>query len=515
MENLIGIMQGFQTLFIPGVLIYVFLGFFIGTFFGAIPGLTATLAIALLLPVTYSMDIVKALVMCMGIYMAGMYAGSITAITINIPGAPAAIMTAIEGNKMMQRGQGAKALGQAAFASMIGGTIGSILLMIVAPFAVKLALLVKTPGKFSLILFAFVVVILIQRKSIAKGAVATILGIMITTIGIDIMQPARRFTFGIDFLIQGIDLMPLIIGTFAISELLIQSEKSCNEYQLVNKEMLNQKMRRKDFLPSIKEIKEIGLMIYIKSALIGYFIGVLPGAGGSMAAFISYAEAIRSSKNPDKFGTGTLEGIAAAESANNAVCGGALVPMLTFGIPGDAVSAVVLGVLIINGLQPGPRLMTTQFHLVAPMFAALFVSALIILPLTLYMLGPYFIKIVCINRKILYSSIALVAMVGGYVSTYSTFQMLMTLIMGIIAYFLRKQNYPTVSLLLGFILGPMIEKYFRRGLYISEGNPLIFLTEWDSIVFLILIVVFYYFLAVRRPIDIKDAIEKIDLNNLK
>jgi putative tricarboxylic transport membrane protein len=510
MENLTGITQGFVTLFTPGVLIYAFLGFSVGTFFGAVPGLTATLAIALLLPVTYSMDIIKALVMCMGIYMAGMYSGSITAITINIPGAPSAMMTAIEGNQLMKKGKGAKALGHAAFASMIGGTIGSILLMIIAPFAVKLALFVKTPGKFSLILFAFVVVILAQRKSIVKGAVATILGVIIATIGIDTMQPAARFTFGIGFLVQGINLMPLIIGTFAISELLIQSEKSCDEYELLNKEMLNQKIKRKDFLPSIKEIKEIGLMTYIKSSLIGYFIGVLPGAGGSMAAFISYAEAMRSSKNPDKFGTGTLEGIAAAETANNAVCGGALVPMLAFGIPGDAVSAVILGVLIINGLQPGPRLMLKQFHLVAPMFAALFVSALIILPLTLYLLGPYFIKIVCIKRKILYSSIALVAMVGGYVSTYSTFQMLMTLVMGIISYFLRKQNYPTVSLLLGFILGPMIEQYFRRALYISDGNPLIFLTEWDSIFFLILTVVFYYFLKIRRPVGIKQVLKKLN-----
>lgn len=503
MENLTGIIQGFVTLFTPGVFIYVVLGFFVGTFFGAVPGLTATLAIALLLPLTYSMDIVKALVMCMGIYMAGMYSGSITAITINIPGAPAAMMTAIEGSKMMQKGQGAKALGQAAFASMIGGTIGSILLMIIAPFSVRLALLIRTPGKFSLILFAFVVVTLVQRKSLTKGSIATILGIMMATIGIDIMRPAARFTFGIDALVQGIDLMPLIIGTFAISELLIQSEKNCGEYQFISKEMLNQKMRRKDFLPSLKEIKEIGVMTYIKSSLIGYFIGVLPGAGGSMAAFISYSEAMRSSKNPDKFGTGTLEGIAAAEAANNAVCGGALVPMLAFGIPGDAVSAVVLGVLIINGLQPGPRLMTTQFHLVAPMFAALLVSALIILPLTLYLLGPYFIKIVCINRKILYSSIALVALVGGYVSTYSVFQMLITLIMGVIAYVLRKQDFPTVSLLLGFILGPMFEKYFRRAMYISDGNPLIFLTEWDSKFFLILTAVFYYFLAIRKPIGVK------------
>lgn len=508
MENFMGILQGFQTLFIPGVLVYAFLGFFVGTFFGAVPGLTATLAIALLLPVTYSMDIVKALVMCMGIYMAGMYAGSITAITINIPGAPSAMMTAIDGNKMMRKGQGAKALGHAAFASMIGGTIGSILLMIVSPFAMKLALLVRTPGKFSLILFAFVVVILAQRKSINKGVIATILGIMMATIGIDIIEPATRFTFGIDSLVQGIDFMPMIIGTFAISELLVQSEKNAKEYKFINKEMLNQKIRRKDFLPSMKEIKEIGIMTYIKSSLIGFFIGVLPGAGGSMAAFVSYSEAMRSSKNPDKFGTGTLEGIAAAESANNAVCGGALVPMLTFGIPGDAVSAVILGVIIINGLQPGKKLMTTQFHLVSPMFAALFVSALIILPLTLYLLGPYFIKIVSINRKILYSSIALVAMVGSYVSTNSVFQMLITLIMGVIAYVLRKQDFPTVSLLLGFILGPMFEKYFRRALYISDGNPLIFLTEWDSIFFLILSAVFYYFLAIRRPIGIKQVLEK-------
>jgi putative tricarboxylic transport membrane protein len=260
---------------------------------------------------------------------------------------------------MMQKGQGAKALGHAAFASMIGGTIGSILLMIIAPFAVRLALLIKTPGKFSLILFAFlVVVIIIQRKSIVKGAIATILGIMIATIGIDIMRPAARFTFGLNVLAQRIDLMPLIIGTFAISELLVQSEKSSEELTLVNKELLNQKIERREFLPTIIEIKKIGLKTYIKSSLIGYFIGVLPGAGGSMGAFISYAEAMRSSKYPKKFGTETLEGIAAAESANNAVCGGALVPMLTFGIPGDAVSAVILGVLIINGLQPGTRLMS-------------------------------------------------------------------------------------------------------------------------------------------------------------
>jgi len=500
MENIQGILNGFVVLSNPSVFIYVIIGFFIGMFFGAVPGLTSCLAIALVLPLTYSMDIVSALVMCMGIFMAGIYSGSITAITINIPGAPSAMMTALEGNELMQKGQGAKALGHAAFASMIGGTIGSILLMLIAPFSLRLALLIKTPGKFSLIFFALMVIIMINRKSLAKGAIATFLGIMFATIGIDLMKPMVRFSFGINVLIEGLDLMAIIIGTFAISEVLIQAEKSQEEVNVKIEETEHQ-LKRRDFIPKWKDIKEIGVGSYIKSALIGFFVGVLPGAGGSMASFISYSEAVRSSKHPERFGTSkTLEGIAAAETANNAMCGGALVPMLAFGIPGDATTAVVLGVLIINGLQPGPQLMSTQFHLVAPMFAALFVSALILLPLSLFLLGPYCIKIVLIDRGILYASIATVAIVGAYVSTFSIFQMIIALIMGVIAYILRKQNFPVVCLLLGFILGPMAEEYFRRALSLGHGSPLIFIRSADSLFFLVLTVVFYYFLIVRRPL---------------
>jgi len=507
MANMSGIIQGFITFLRPSIGIYAVIGFFIGTFFGAVPGLTSCLAIALLLPMTYSMNIVNALVMCMGIYMAGIYAGSITATTINIPGAPSAMMTAIEGYKLMQQGQGAKALGHAAFASMIGGTIGSILLILIAPYSIALALMVRTPGKFSLIFFALVVIIIIQQKSFAKGAIATLLGIMFATIGIDMMKPIVRFTFGINYLVQGIDLMSMIIGTFAISEILIQSEKSEKEVNLKSK-LSKKKLKRKDFIPTWNEIKEIGIWKYIKSTLIGFLTGVLPGAGGSMAAFISYAESMRSSKNRDKYGKGSIEGIAAAETANNAMCGGALVPMLTFGIPGDATTAVVLGVLIINGLQPGPRLMSTQFYLVAPMFAALLFSALVILPLTFYLLAPYYIRIVSIDRGILYASIAAIAIIGSYVSTFSNFQMIVTLIIGIIAYVLRKQNYPTVSLLLGFILGPMAEDYLRRALSLGHGSPLIFIKSPDSIFFLALTVVFCYFLVIRKPIVSKEEIMK-------
>ncbi len=218
-----------------------------------------------------------------------------------------------------------------------------------------------------------------------------------------------------------------------------------------------------------------------------------------MAAFVSYAEAMRKSKKPGEYGKGSREGIAAAETANNSMCGGAFVPMLMFGIPGDPTTAIVLGVLIINGLQPGPRLLDTQLDLIAPMFASLLISALILIPLTLYLLGPYFVKIVSIRKALLYSCIAVVALVGSYVATYSPFQMMLALVFGVLAFFLRKQNYPTVTLLLGFILGPDLEQYLRRALSLNDGDPLTFLTSLDSLFLLALTAVFFYFMVIRVP----------------
>ncbi len=498
MSGLEGIAAGFLALTDPVVFAYMVAGFLIGAFFGAVPGLTAVLAVALLLPLTYSLDVVTALVMCASIFMAGMYAGSITATTINIPGAPSSMMTAIEGHALMKQGQGASALGHAALGSMIGGAIGAVLLMAVSPFAARVALLIQTPGKFALILFALVVIVIAQRGAIAKGIVATGLGLMIATIGIDVMQPVARLTFGTDILVQGIDMMPLIIGTFAISELLIQAEDAKEPYTIRPDASLP-KIRRRDFIPKLAEIREIGLLTYLKSAVIGYGIGVLPGAGGSMAAFVAYAESMRASKHPERFGKGSREGIAAAESANNSMCGGAFVPMLTFGIPGDPTTAVVLGVLIINGLNPGPRLMEQQFELIAPMYAALFVSAVLLIPLTLFLLGPYCVRIVAIRKAILYAGIAIVALVGAYAATYSIFQMALAIVFGVLACFLRKQGYPSVSLLLGFILGPDLEQFFRRSLSLNDGNPMVFLTSPDSLFFLGLTVVFIWFMVIRPP----------------
>ncbi|MGI3170860.1 tripartite tricarboxylate transporter permease [Pseudooceanicola sp. C21-150M6] len=508
MDVFLNIFGGFSALADWTVIAFMIAGFLIGTFFGAMPGLTSVLAIALLLPITYTIDVVPALVMSASIFMAGMYSGSITATTINIPGAPSSMMTAIEGNQLMKKGFGANALGHAALGSMIGGSIGAVLLMVFMPAAAELSLLIRTPGKFSLVLFALIVIILVDKENMAKGIVSTLLGIMIATVGIDVLQPIPRFNFGTETLVEGIDIMPLVIGAFAVSEVLMQAQTWRESLKGTLDAARKVEIRRRDFIPPMSEIREIGFWAYLRSAFIGYGIGILPGAGGSMAAFVSYAVARSGSKNSKEYGHGSREGIATAESANNSMCGGAFVPMLMFGIPGDPTTAIVLGVLVINGLQPGPRLLETQADLLAPMLGSLFISALILIPLTLYLLGPYFVRIVSIPKGLLYAAIAVVALVGAYVATYSVFQMTLALIFGVLAYIMRRQNYSTVSLLLGFILGPDLEEYLRRTLSLNDGNPSIFVTSPDSLFFLVLTAIFAYAILFRGRGKAKQPVEE-------
>lgn len=500
MDFIILVGSSFGTLLDPTTLAYVIGGFLIGTVFAAIPGLTATLALALLLPLTYSLDVTTALMACASIYMAGMCGGSITAITVNIPGAPSSMMTARDGYPMQQQGKGALALGHAAVGSMLGGAFGCLILILMAPLVADLSLLVQTSGKFSLLAFAIIVIVISERGKVLKAAVAACIGMMLATMGLDGVEPLARFTFGLGDLTSGIDLMPVIIGAFAISEILLQASDQQTASKIVNA-LRAVTIRRRDFFPPLSQIKKVGLGCYIKSSLIGYAVGVLPGAGGSMGSFLAYVEAVRTSKNPESFGKGNPQGIAAAETANNAVCGGALVPTLTFGIPGDPVMAIMLGVLVINGIQPGPQLMSNQAHLIAPMLAALFFSAVVLIPLTLYLLGPYFVKVVSIPRDALYGAIALLAVLGSYVSTYSVFQMIVALVMGVLAYAMRKNDLPIISMVLGFILGPNLEEFFRRSMAISNNNPMTFFTNLDSLFFVVLTLVFIYFLCIRKPAD--------------
>ncbi len=288
MEFIELVLGSFSRLLEPLTLLYVVCGFLIGTVFAAIPGLTATPALALLLPLTYSLDVTTALMACASIYMAGMCGGSITAITINIPGAPSSMMTALDGYPMHQKGQGALALGHAAVASMIGGAIGALLLIALAPLIAEASLLVKTSGKFSLLLFAMVVIVIAQRGNVLKGAMAACLGLMLATIGLDTMIPVTRFTYGLADLTSGIELMPVIISAFAVSEILTQTNVMQQSQRIREAVGKMPRIRRRDFIPSWSEIRKVGLLCYVRSSLIGYAVGTLPGAGGSMGGFQAY-----------------------------------------------------------------------------------------------------------------------------------------------------------------------------------------------------------------------------------
>lgn len=487
------IVSGFAALLQLDTFLSLVGGFLLGLIFGSIPGLTATLAIALLLPFTFAMEITNALVMVMGIFMAGIYAGSITGIIVNIPGAPSGAITAIEGHVLMKRGHGAKALGLDAFASTVGGMIGALVLMFIAVPMSQFGLLFQTPDKFSLVLLAVVMVVVVASGSIWKSIVSVTLGLMIATVGFDNMVARGRFDFGSPELIEGVQLLPAVIGLFAISELFYQSGIPARG-EVINPEQF--KTRRRQFVPTLSDIRAIGILTYIKSSVIGVLIGMLPGGGASMASFVAYAEAKRVSREPEKYGNGSHEGLAAAEAANNAMCGGAVVPLLTLGIPGDSVTAIIFGVLLIHGLVPGPGLLVNNMDVIAPMFAALFVAATFVF-LSVLAFGPYYIWLARMNRAVLYAFIAMIAMVGTYASSFSIFQMWVALFIGLFAYVLRLMGYPIVPMLMGIILGPYLEEYLRRSLITNDLSPVVFFTSPISLSLLILTGIFIYFLRIR------------------
>ena len=489
------IADGFLALTNPGTFLYLVAGFLLGLVFGAIPGLTATLAIALLLPFTFGMEVTNALVMVAGIYMAGIYAGSITGITLNIPGAPSGAITTLDGHALMKRGEGTQALGMSAFSSAIGGLIGVVVLIALAQPVSALALMFQTPDKFSLVLLAVVTVTIVASGSLLKAMTAMAIGLMISTVGIDPMLPVGRFDFDSYHLIEGIGLLPAVIGLFATCELIAQASVP-GRSGIAQAVATIMRPRRKDFIPSRTLIRQVGIFTYIKSALIGVLIGMLPGGGASMSSFIAYAEAKRSSHEPEKFGKGSYEGLAASESANNAMCGGAVIPLLTMGIPGDAVTAIIFGVLLIHGLVPGPALLGSNFGIIAPMFAALFVSAIFVF-LSVLAFGPIYLRLSQINRGLLYAFIGMISMIGVYASSASFFQMWMALAIGVLAFLLRTFSYPVVPALMGVILGPYLEEFLRRSLIVSEGDPTIFLRSPASVVLLILTGLFVWLLRVR------------------
>jgi putative tricarboxylic transport membrane protein len=479
------------------LILYLIAGYFIGFFFGAVPGLTSTLAISLLLPITFGMEAIDALVTCVGIFVGGIYGGGVTGILINIPGAPAAAITVTEGYKLTQQGKAGVALSHGAFSSMIGGVIGALLTIFFIQYISELSLGIMTPDKFSLILMAIVVSMLINSNDLLKGIIATLLGLMVAAIGIDTFETLPRMSFGMENIREGVQLLTIVVGTFAIAEIFTQLASK----PLAAKDLLARMNITKDsykFMPKLQDIKEIGFWCYLRSSLIGFFTGILPGAGAAMAALLSYSISKAFSKDKESYGKGSLQGITAAETSNNSMCPGAIIPLLTFGIPGDAVTALILGVFTLHGLIPGPMLMIEHSDTLGPMLLAfLFTPFLIVI--SLFVFGRYYIKIPLVNRQLLYPFIAFTAMIGLYAATFSLLQLVHAVILGFLVFMLGSRNYPAVPFLLGFILGPILEKTFRTSMDLSKGDITIFARSPYSLLFLVLTVVMIYFLGFRLP----------------
>jgi putative tricarboxylic transport membrane protein len=455
------IIEGFLYVLHPLHFPFLFLGVAGGIIVGALPGLTGSVGIILLLPFIYYLDVSTAMVMLCGMFCGAIYGGSISAILISTPGTPSAAATLLDGYPLAQKGEAGKAIGVATIASTTGGIISTFCLMFIAPQLARFALKFGPEEYFALTVFGLTVIASVAGKSLIKGLIAGFFGLLIATVGLDPVTGYARFSFNIPNLMTGFPLLPVLIGLFAISQIFIQLEE-------VGKNIQRYEQNIAHVLPTWKELKELG-MIIIPCAFLGTFIGVIPGTGGAIASFLAYNEARRWSKDPDSFGQGNLAGIAAPEAANNGTTGGAMVPLLTLGIPGDVVTAVMLGALLLIGLRPGPLLFKDRPEVVNAIFAGLLLANVLILLLGMISVR-LFPKVLQIPSKILFPVIFTLCFLGSFSLNNSVYDMLIALIFGVIGYLMRKNGFPPAPVVLGVILGPIAEDVLARALLISRGD---------------------------------------------
>ncbi len=436
----------------------------LGITIGCLPGLSAAMGVALLLPVTFGMDPATGLIVLGGIYCGAIFGGSISAILIHTPGTPASAATAIEGYKLTLKGQAAKALTVACFASFCGGLLSCISLYFFSPLLAELAMQFKSPEYFWLSIFGLTIIAGVSSRSLIKGLMSGVLGLLISTIGMDPMEGVERFMFGQPTLYNGVNTTCALIGLFSMSQVLILAEKKIVERAKAAKikdKMTLSKAEVKRLMPTIT-----------RSWLIGNILGILPGAGATIACFMGYNEAKRFSKHKEEFGNGSIEGVAGSESANNAVTGGSLIPTLTLGIPGESVTAVLMGGLIIHGLQPGPELFTTYAGMTYTFFAGFVLVQFAMLIIGLWG-SKIFAHIARLSDRILIPSIFVLCVVGSYAIHNNFDEVIIMFVFGIIGYLVRKFDMNAAAIVLGLILGPIGENGLRRSLILSDGDPMI------------------------------------------
>ncbi len=458
----------FEAVFNFSSLLWISIGTIIGITIGAMPGLTATMGIAIMLPICVTLGPTVGMSTLLGVYLGAVTGASIPAILLGIPGNPNAIATVADGQGMARSGEPGRALGLAVTGSFIGGVFSLFVLVFVSPLLAKVALSFGPPEYFALALMGLTLIATISGKSMIKGLIPGVLGLMVSTIGFDPITGSGRFIFGNPNLMMGISLVPILIGMYAVGQMLVSASDTSYTGQI-------KEFKSKKIFPSLRELWEHKRTI-LESSAIGTGIGVLPGTGASIAVFLAYERARKVSKHPEKFGEGAPDGILAPEAANNAVTGGALVPTLTLGIPGDGATALLLGALVIFGLRPGPLLFRDQSTFVYTIFLAIFMANLFMI--AYQVLGiRLFVNILKVPSEILMPIVLVMSVVGAYSMQENVFDIGVAIAFGILAFIFKKTGVPLVPMILGVVLGGMFESELRRGLVLHQGSFLSFFSR--------------------------------------
>lgn len=474
------LLEGLQQVFTLEAMCYLLAGVFIGNVAGLLPGLGATSGTAILLPLTFGMDAVDSLVMLAGIYYGTMYGGTISAILINVPGTTAAAMSSLDGYPLTRRGKGGKALCVATFSCFVGGLIGTLGLTFGGSTLAQVALKFGAPEMFALTLMGLCLVTGITGDYPLKGYLMLIFGLLLGTIGIDTITGQQRFTFNFIYLLDGLNTIPVLVGLFGFSEVLVQLEKRSKWDKKDN----HGKVSIRESLLNKEEWKTISVPT-LRGTLIGFFVGALPGAGATIASVITYGTEKKLSKHPERFGDGAIEAIAAATASTNASTGGAMMPMLTLGIPGSAATAVLLTAMLMYGVQPGPRLFATGGSLAWVVIASMFVGNILLVLMNLMGI-PLFVKILNASANFLMPMVGVLCFIGAYSLNNSVFEVGVMAFFGVLGYILKKLDFPGLPAILGLILGSSAETSLRQGLIMSDNDWSIYFTRPLSLVFMLI-----------------------------
>jgi len=461
-EVLTSLAHGFAVALEPGNLLWCFVGVFLGTIVGVLPGLGPPATIAMLLPLTFHMNPAGAIIMLAGIYYGAKYGGSTTSILLNVPGESASVVTCIDGYQMARNGRAGAALGIAAIASFVAGTVGVVGLMLIAPPVARFALSFSSPEYFALMSLGLALVVLLAGRSLVKALLAALVGLWISSIGTDLFSATSRFVFGTMDLLSGIDFIVVAIGLFAIGEVLANMETR-EEAQMI---AVPKGLR--NLLPTWQDLKDCRFA-FLNGSIVGFFVGVLPGGGSTIASFLSYGLEKAVSRRREQFGKGVVEGVAAPEGANNSETGGALVPLLTLGIPGSGTTAILLAALVLWGFKPGPLFIPENPDLFWGLVASMYIGNVMLLVLNLPLV-PLFAQVLRLPPYVMYPIILGVSVVGVYSESGSLFGLALLAGFGLLGYLMRKIDYPSAPLILGLALGGGMERALRQSLMMSEGN---------------------------------------------